>query len=253
MANPSPVPNNQNNGKPALPPSGLKRFGAVPEGEQAKGPSKIFTDYYAVIYLFMIAAFAAAAIFIHRPMIQEIKRLNSETQNRLSTTESERTYLKSVEGSVAAAQSIPAEIQQQVSEALPQEQNIPSLLVQFGAAALANSVSIDTIAFIEPKGAAGQVPLQGMVVPMDVSLSVRAPSYFEMRRFLGAIENSLRLMDVQSITLSSSDKAETSFSILLRVYTYQPPAAKQASADTAATSTAALAAPAGVPLPQPKP
>jgi Tfp pilus assembly protein PilO len=207
---------------------GLKRFGSVKEVEKTKGSSKVFTDYYIAIYLFLVASFVASAMFIHRPLITQIKMTNAETQNQLIIAENERGYLQSVEGSVAAAQSIPSDILRQVEDSLPEDQNIPSLLVQFGAAALANSVSIDTIAFVEPKLAAnGQAPVQGVVVPMDISMVVRAPSYFEMKRFLGSVENSLRLMDVQSITLSSVEQAETSFSIMLRVYTYQPPAAQE--------------------------
>lgn len=243
--------NGNGNGKPVTPAPGLKRFGAVQE-ETSKGPSKIFTDYYVAIYLFLVAAFAASAVLIHRPMIMEIKRLNAETQNRLASTGGERTFLTSVEGSVAAAQSIPPEILQQVDESLPLEQNIPSLLVQFGAAALANSVNIDTIAFVEPKGIPTQAPAQGLVVPMDVSLTLRAPTYFEMKRFLSSVENNLRLMDVQSIALSGTDKG-TTFSIQLRVYTYQPPVAKQASLAGASATQTIMVTPAGVPELTPKP
>lgn len=233
----NPKPNN--NSRPEAPAVGLKRFGAVQEQPKTKGPSKVFTDYYVAIYLFLVAAFAASAVFIHRPMITEIKRINAETQAKLAQAESERGYLASVEGSVAAAQSIPSEVLRQVDDALPLEQNTPSLLVQFGAAAAANSVNIDSIAFAEPKTSpGGQIPTTGLVVPMDVSLMVRAPSYYEMKRFLGSVEGSLRLMDVQSITLSSAEKAEMSFSIQLRVYTYQPPAAKQAAAQAPAPAAA---------------
>jgi Tfp pilus assembly protein PilO len=106
---------------------------------------------------------------------------------------------------------------------------------------LDNSVNIDTIAFVEPKLTAnGQVPVQGVVVPMDISLVVRAPSYFEMKRFLSSVENSLRLMDVQSITLSGVEQSETAFSIMLRVYTYQPPAAQQVRPSVPGESTPQL-------------
>lgn len=242
------------NGKAAAPTPGLKRFGSVQEEPKVSGQSKIFTDYYIAIYLFLVAAFASSAVLIHRPMIKEIKRINSETQSRLSTIESERSYLKSVEGSVAAAQSIPTEVLKQVDDALPESQNIPLLLVQFGAAATANSVNIDSIAFSESKGVPNQTTPQGMIVPMDVNMTVRAPTYFEMKRFLGSVENSLRLMDVQSINLSGTDLKETTFSIMLRVYTYQPPAARQAQAQTqgAAEPSAAPPAPLGVPEPVPK-
>jgi Tfp pilus assembly protein PilO len=251
MAPNSTIPD-RNNGKPENTAQGLKRFSVVQEEAKTPGQSKIFTDYYIAIYLFLIAGFAAAAVFIHRPMIKEIQRINKETQNRLTTIENERAYLNSIEGSVAAAQSIPPEVLEQVDKSLPREQDIPSLLVQFGAAAAANSVNIESIAFVETKGAEGQTTPQGLVVPMDVNLVVRAPSYFEMKRFLTAVENSLRLMDVQSINLSGGDLKEISFSIQLKVYTYQPPAGRQAQAAGASASTTPPVVPVDVPAPKPK-
>lgn len=198
---------------------------------EAKKTSKLFTEYYVVAFLFLIAAFAGTAIFVHRPLITKIKMLNADTQSKLMEIDNERNYLKSVEGSVAAAQSIPSDVLSEVDHALPTSQNIPSLLVQFGSAALSNNVQIDTISFTEGAQAAGtQTSLpSGMIAPLDVNLSVRAASYFEMKRFLADIEGSLRVMDILTM-MSAGDTpgVSTGYSIQLRTYSYIPPQTRTA-------------------------
>ncbi|MFA5185673.1 MAG: type 4a pilus biogenesis protein PilO [Patescibacteria group bacterium] len=201
------------------------------ENEPTKAPSKFFTEYYVVAFLFLIAAFVGTAIFVHRPLITEIKRLNADTQSKLQEAQNERTYLKSVEGSVTAAQSIPSGVLQAVDQALPTDQNIPSLLVQLGAAALRNNVRIDSVAFNEKaQPTTGQALPTGMISPMDISLAIRASSYFEMKRFLVSIENSLRIMDILTLLSSGGDAGgETTYSIQLRTYSYIPPLSRTAT------------------------
>lgn len=198
--------------------------------EPTKSPSKFFTEYYVVAFLFLIAAFVGTALLVHRPLITEIKKLNADTQSKLMEAENERTYLKSVEGSVSAAQSIPSGVLQAVDQALPTDQNIPSLLVQLGAAALRNNVRLDSVAFSETaQAAAGQALPGGVVAPMDISLAVRASSYFEMKRFLASIESSLRIMDILTLMSSGGDAGgESTYSIQLRTYSYIPPLGRTA-------------------------
>lgn len=196
-----------------------------------KKSSRFFTEYYGVAFLFLIAAFVVTAVFVHRPLITQIKMINAETQGKLAEAQAERSYLSSVEASVAAAQSIPPGVLKDVDQALPTSQNLPSLLVQFGSAALSNNVRIDTISFSESvasNGLEAGLP-SGMIAPLDVSLSVRAASYFEMKRFLADIESSLRIMDILSMTSSGSEEGgESSYSIQLRTYSYIPPAIREA-------------------------
>ncbi len=184
--------------------------------------SRIFTEYYAALMLFLIAGFVAGAVLVLRPLLLGIKETNAATEARLQSIDAERAYLASLEQSVAAAEAIPSDALDNVVRALPNESNTPLLLVQFEAAAARHAVRIDSVNFIESKPvsakAAAAAPL---VQPVEVNLVIRAKSYFDVKRFLADVEGSLRLMDVVGIT-ATSGSGELRFLLQLRTYTFVP-------------------------------
>jgi len=188
-------------------------------------PSRFFTEYYGSAFLFLIALFVVAALFVLRPLIDQIKQTNAATQAEIIMTKSEQGYLDSLENSIAAAQTISPDVLARVSQALPDRANVPALLVQFGSAAYANSISIDNLAFNESKAPAKSASGTGAaasVLPVDVSLSIRARSYFDVKRFLADVETSLRIMDVTGMS-SGGGEGEVSYNLQLRTYVFGAP------------------------------
>ncbi len=204
----------------------------APNAFSSERSSRIFTEYYAALMLFVIAGFVAGAVLVLRPLLLDIKETNASTEARLQAIDMERAYLASLEQSVAAAEAIPSDALENVVRALPNESNTPLLLVQFEAAAARHGIRIDTVNFTESKptnakAAAAASPIQ----PVEVNVVIRAKSYFDVKRFLADVEGSLRLMDVIGMT-ATSGTGELRFLIQLRTYTFVPVASRLPATST---------------------
>lgn len=191
----------------------------------SKGPSRFFTEYYAAAFLFLVTAFIGAAFVVLWPSLSQIKETNAQTESQLALIAQERSYVDSLDQSIAAVQSIPAASLEQVSKALPADPQVPSLLVQFGSAADRNRIQIGSIDFSQPVTAAQKSGSATNVVPMDINLTLQARSYFDVKRFLTDIESSLRLLDVVGISASQS-ATQVTYSLQLRTYTFPTRAVK---------------------------
>lgn len=194
-----------------------------PQPEKSASPSKFFTEYYGASFLLLIVVFVAVALFFLRPIIDDIKRINAETLAELTTVQNERMYLESLNTSIGAAQNISPDVLDRVTQALPTEANVPSLLVQFGSAAYANGIKIESLSFSEnkapPKAAPGTQ--SAPILPVDVTLLIKASNYFDIKRFLSDLETSLRIIDVQG--MATGGGKELSFNLQLRTYVFGEP------------------------------
>ncbi len=215
---------------PAIPVAAPSKDESKPE-KPRKAPSRFWTDYYGVAFLILVAVFVAGAFLLFRPFILVIKETNANTEQALQTIDNERTYLASLDRSVAAANAIPSESLDAVSRALPGDANIPLLLVEFGAVAAQNNVKIGSITFAEaPPQRSVAIPgttstVAAAVIPIDVNLTVNARGYFDIKRFLADLEASLRLMDVVGISTSAAagGASETAYQIQIRTYIFGIP------------------------------
>ena len=187
---------------------------------------RFFSEYYVVSFLFLIIAFIGGAFLVLRPMIELIKETNAQTTSRLLTIDQERGYVRSLEQSVAAAQSIPSTTLDQVDRALPRDARTPELLVQFGAAAARNQLRIDSIGFnVTRSSSAGtdaKIATTNLIAPLDITLAIHAHNYFDMKRFLTDIETSLRLIDVTGMATSGVG-TDLTYTLQLRTYSFVPP------------------------------
>lgn len=193
--------------------------------EQPKRISRFFTEYYAAAVLGVIALTIVLAMVFLRPHILTIKEINAQTESQLVLISRERAYLASLDQSVAAAQSIQPTTLDQVHRALPNDPQIPSILVQFGSAALRHNVRIDALTFsqthVVAPAAKQASSTASSIVPLDVNLVLRARNYFDVKRFLADVESSLRLMDVTGIAASGIGN-ELSYALQLRTYSFAP-------------------------------
>ena len=192
-----------------------------------KAPSLLFTNYYAAVMLLVIGGFFAAAFFVLRPMVLDIKDVNAQTDSQLLRLAEQRNYLASLDQSVSAAQSIDQASLDKVSRALPDQTDAPALLMQLSAAAARNSIQIGTIQFgdvqLPQPGPGGRIATSTGALPSDVSLSVHAQTYSDVKRFLADVESSLRLLDVTGMTLGSVDAAGAmTYQIQMRTYQFRP-------------------------------
>ncbi len=195
--------------------------------------SKIWNEYYAGAILSLIAIFLIVSFGFLKPIIQDIKQANAETKSVLEAKSNEQVYLTSLDNSIGAAQSIPKHILDKVTDALPSEADTPSLLVQLDAAATRHGVRIQSVSFNEPKPTApaagqGARPAGPQVLPLDITLSLTAKNYFDIKRFLTDLETSLRLMDVVGISTGgvTAETQEFNFSVQIKTYAFGTPTVK---------------------------
>ena len=197
-----------------------------PDENAPRAPWKLFTDYYVLAIVVLLALFVAAAFFLFQPRILGIKETNAQTQSTLESTVAQRRYLASLEQSVAAAQSIPPDALARVSESLPYQVDQPALLIQLSSAAAKRGIQISSISFSLPHtlATASTAPVGGATAGslqvVGIQLSVTAQSYLAMKQFLADLETSLQLMDITTLSAGSSGEGAVSYAVQLQTYIY---------------------------------
>jgi len=188
------------------------------EAPKLKKPSKIFTEYYSSIILILITALVAAGYLVIKPKIDEYKAIQANSELIKLNVENEQTYLAALRRSVSAAQSIAPDVLTKVDKALPRAFSIPETLVMLNRSAMATNVSITNIAFspVSDRVAVSKTGLQSI----QLTLNVTAPDYGALKNFLSVLEASLRIIDIQMLTVTDFTEAGANFSLQLRTYYY---------------------------------
>ncbi|MBD3281898.1 type 4a pilus biogenesis protein PilO [Candidatus Uhrbacteria bacterium] len=193
---------------------GEKQKKAAPE---IKKPSRVFTEYYSSIILILITILIGAGYFVIKPKIDEYKDLRAHSESLRQNIKNEQTYLAGLRRSVNAAQSIAPGVLEKVDQALPRSFSIPKTIVLINSAATASNVSVSSIVFSpETESRAKKTSLQSV----QMTLNVSAPDYAALKNFLNTLEASLRLIDIQMLTVSDFSEGQASFSLQLRTYYY---------------------------------
>lgn len=198
-----------------------------PNGEEVKHivrkESPLLVHYYQSIFLLLIALFVASGYFVLSPLILEFKEVNQMIRFRLQEKDDATVFLQSVNRSIEAAQSISPEVLAKINEALPNEVEVPILLKTFYQLADQNGVKMGGIQF-SPQGASSDSQTIGGygLAPIQISLSIQAPGYHVMRKYLEDLQTNIQLMDVKSISVSGDESSgEFTYSLELTTYTIQ--------------------------------
>lgn len=182
-----------------------------------KRPSRIFTDYYGSVFLLLIAVYVAAGFFFIKPKIDENKQIEADTKALNQQINNDKSYFDGLSGSVAAAQSIAPDVLTKVDQALPHEGSIPDLLVQLSAAAAGTNVTLSNVVF---EGAGKTPAAGGAIQTVNMTLTVSARDYATLKSFLRVLETSLRIFDIQTITVAGFGGDKVNFNLQLKSYYY---------------------------------
>lgn len=182
-----------------------------------KTPSKLFTDYYGTLFLLLIALYVMAGFFIIKPKIDYNKQIEVDTLALRQEIDNEKIYYDGLSRSVSAAQAISPEVLEKVDKALPREVSVPELLVILSSSAKISQVELNNLVFDD---STTPVPGTKGPVPINVTMSVTANNYLEVKKFLQVLETSLRIFDVQNINVMGLDQEKTNFSLQLKTYYY---------------------------------
>jgi hypothetical protein len=182
--------------------------------------SPLFIHYYQSLFLLLISLFSLSGYLVLNPLIKDFKKTNEMIKVSLQESDDATDFLRSVNGSIKAAQSISPETLSKVNEALPREVEIPKLLKTFALIADQNRVTMSGIQFSAQDAASGSPTYQGYsLATVQISLSIQAPGYLVMRKYLEDLQTNIRLMDVKTISVSG-DNASGAFSYSLELVTY---------------------------------
>ncbi|MEO5927917.1 MAG: type 4a pilus biogenesis protein PilO [Patescibacteria group bacterium] len=187
--------------------------------KKPKQPSRLLTDYYGAVFFLMVLIFVLSAFIVLKPKLDGVKATNAQTVSTLETLAREKVYLESLDQSIAAAQTIPAETLTKVDQALPREQGIPELLVLFGDTADRDSVKITSVSFSDSSNKVSTSSVSELLVNMTVT----AENYPQIKKYIRDLEVSLRLLDIVGINVSTQG-TQSAYALQMKTYTYTPAA-----------------------------
>jgi Tfp pilus assembly protein PilO len=192
--------------------------------DMTKQPSKylinlaeIFNRYYHLIIIILVVFSGLLAAFIFftfyfSPVI-EVQQSENLKQAELEQKQKNLEDLKSLK---VDYESLEADVQN-LFYVLPDEKDLPDLYVQIENIVTQNNLDLQSINITELTAAEEAKPIPG-IDQLSINLTIGQADYFRLKSLLNDIENSLRLLDVASISYSSQNNT---FSIILNTY-YRP-------------------------------
>jgi Tfp pilus assembly protein PilO len=189
-----------------------------------------------------IIGIIAALLWFIQPTYGEIKNLTQEIETKEANLEKKQKLIVDIEKLVNQYEDIAGRVNK-VFYALPNEAEIPNVLVQLEALASKNGMIFESSSFSKAQQSAqnkttsgnGAAPFSETIkqqdaieqiksVSIDISLT---GSYENFKNYLRDLENNIRIMDIASVSFSnsssSSEKEEElsdnfSYGIQLKVY-----------------------------------
>lgn len=186
-----------------------------------------------LIIIAVILGFFASVVFLDVPMVQGILSFRQEIKTKQQQLIEKEDLIRTVEALMEKYKDN-EEILKNLDVILPEESNIPDLLVQLEALANAGGMVIsDTkISTLEAKktskaetATTGEAAQEKTADYKTVTIGlVMSGDYSSMKNFLQVVEKNMRLIDVDSIIFSGQSEGGTKslfdFDIVLKTYYY---------------------------------
>jgi len=185
-----------------------------------------------IVFGILILGFLVSVLFLDIPMVQEVLNINKEAKYQQELLAQKTDFIRTVEKLMEKYKNN-QEILQKLDSILPNNKDIPNLLVQIEALANDSGIVFNDMAIsaAEEKASSkaqevrtgevsqGNLPTGYSAVSISLKLSA---SYESFKSFLRAVENNLRLVDVDSISFSNQAKEEGNnvfdFEMVLKTY-----------------------------------
>lgn len=180
-----------------------------------------------IFILILILGFIAIVIFLDVPQIQGVLDLRKSVKNEKEIFLEKQDILAKVE-KLGEDYKANEENFKKVNYILPSGQDIPNLIVQLEALAFEGGMILESfdLSITEEKAVsrAAEVRTQEEVQVRDyqtLSIDLKLTgSYTGFEKFLKALEENIRLMDIESITLSPQSEVSSVFNFNIIVKTY---------------------------------
>ena len=184
-----------------------------------------------IVIFILLLVFVAILVFLDLPKFQNILDLRREVETEKERFSEKQLLLAKIEKLEKKYQEAEESLEK-VNYILPSSQDIPNLIVQLEALVLEGGVALESIQFSEAKEVVQSRAERAHTTIKETSsvdyriisidLSLRG-SYSAFKNFLKLVEENIRLMDINSINLSSESSEETEipiFNLSIKINTY---------------------------------
>lgn len=168
----------------------------------------------------LVAALVIYAVLI-RPEYQSMLKLRGELVSKVNLFEKQQNVMTNMQNLIAQYRGA-EKLSDSLSLALPEEENISSIMYQINALSQLSGLTAQSvgISYLSVKPSAGKsFSRQGLgALRLDFRL---IGNYAGLKKFLPALETNIRVMDVKALKLESASKTDSDlFTYLLTVDTY---------------------------------
>jgi hypothetical protein len=166
----------------------------------------------AITVAVALGELAAAYFLLFVPKIAPILKGGKLDPSQLEATVSDnKAYLSKLKGALADYTSFNAEKRQKAMLLVPTEPDIPGIYVQLDTIASAHEFLVSSVDVVPGESGSMERTLKGL----RISANVTGGDYDQFKLFLGDLQRSSRLFDVQSVVFSPEGG---SFGLVMRAY-----------------------------------
>lgn len=149
--------------------------------------------------IIILAAIGLVIVFLILPQVSRVKNVRSEIDNLKAELSRKTELSEKIDEMILKYNELVAKIQK-IDLTIPKGPQKPELIVQIESLAKENGLILESIVFREPT----QKEAVGYKI-LNISLTLSG-NYLAFKNFLTALEQNIRLMDVQLIDFSSPER-----------------------------------------------
>ncbi len=172
-------------------------------------------NYAAIVAGGTVAALLFAGIFVMKPLIETVGKMDKEKQVRAATLadmkkrESVLLGLKDQEDQLTKDS-------ETITNALPTQADIGRLFIQLDTLAKESGGTLKSVSQTN-KQEASKSTFSG-VIENSYSIPVEMPTYFALKEFISNSKDALRLLSIENLKISSTDTGQLSVGITAKSY-----------------------------------
>lgn len=173
------------------------------------------------VVLISLALYTAAAIVFFAliiPAYREIQQLRGENKSLDTALANEKQAIEAASRQLSQSQSL-GDLQNNLSLALPLEEDVPGIVNQLQGIAFGSGITIDSLSISQLSVKASKNEVVEPVGTLQVALRLRG-NYEAMKTYLASLESNIRVIDVDSLAVGGGASKDSSLSYNLVVNTY---------------------------------
>ncbi len=170
-----------------------------------------------IFIIILTLGFIGSVIFLDVPMVQNVLGIKKDIETQQKLLSEKNDFIQTVE-KLAEKYKGNEDVFKQLNFILPNDEDVPNLIVQLEALANGSGIILSDITFAKEEETEKEL-LDYKTISVDLRLS---GSYESFKNFLATVENNMRLTDVDSINFQAKTDGGSSapfdFDVILKTY-----------------------------------